>query len=66
MNLLKQNVGIDVSKDSFDAAFMMALAEPKIKGARKFANTLKGIQDFIRWVDKFKTPSKPRKKPFLV
>ena len=59
MELLKQNVGIDVSKDTFDAAFMVLLTGQviKIKRTRKFANTSKGVKEFIEWIDKTKNNS---------
>ena len=51
-----QNVGVDISKDSFYAAFVVQLEERliKIKGTKQFPNTLKGIKSFIQWTDKFR------------
>lgn len=51
-----QNVGVDISKDSFYAAFVVQLEERvvKIKGTRSFPNTSKGIKSFIQWADKIR------------
>lgn len=59
MKLLKQNAGIDISKDSFDAAFMVLLEGQvvKIKRTRKFVNTPQGVKEFIKWTNKSKNPS---------
>jgi len=52
MNLLKQNVGVDISKDSFVATFVVMLQGQIIKNkrTRSFPNTGKGIKEFIEWV----------------
>lgn len=59
MNLLKQNVGVDISKDSFVATFAIMLQGQIIenKRTRNFRNTTKGITEFIEWVNKLKTPT---------
>jgi len=59
MNLLKQNVGVDISKDSFVAAFAIMLQGQFIetKRTRNFKNTTKGITEFIEWVNKLKSPA---------
>ena len=59
MNLLKQNVGVDISKDSFVATFAIMLQGQIIenKRSRNFKNTTKGIRVFIEWVNKLKTPT---------
>jgi len=56
MELLKQNVGIDISKDFFDATFMILLTGQvlKTKQSRKFANTHTGIKEFTEWVNNLK------------
>jgi len=59
MNLLKQNVGVDISKDSFVATFAIMLQGQIIenKRTRNFRNTTKGIAEFIEWVNKLKNPA---------
>ena len=56
MELLKQNVGIDISKDSFDATFMTLSTGLvlKTKRTRKFVNTQTGVKEFIEWVNSLK------------
>ena len=55
-----QNVGVDISKETFYAVFTVLLQDRsiKIKGAKKFANTNKGIQEFYRWINKFRDINK--------
>jgi len=51
---IKQNVGIDISKDDFRVCFY-ALSEDgkrRIKGSRKFKNSLSGFKEFLKWVEK--------------
>ena len=59
MELLKQNVGVDISKDSFVATFAILLQGQVIKNkrTRKFNNTVKGIKEFTDWINKLKDPS---------
>jgi len=59
MELLKQNVGVDISKDSFVATFATLLQGQIIKNkrTRNFNNTVKGIKEFIEWVSKLEDPS---------
>jgi transposase len=59
INLLKQNVGVDISKDSFVATFAIMLQGQIIetKRTRNFKNTTKGITEFIEWVNKLKSPA---------
>ena len=59
MELLKQNVGVDISKDSFVATFAILLQGQIIKNkrTRNFNNTVKGIKEFIEWVSKLEDPS---------
>ena len=55
MEELRQNVGIDVAKDSFVAAFTVLLKGQgiKYKGTKKFNNNSKGFEEFLRWCEKF-------------
>jgi transposase len=48
----KQHVGIDISKDDFNACLMQRLDNDRIrvKASRKFKNTLPGYKTFIKWV----------------
>lgn len=59
MELLKQNVGVDISKDSFVATFAILLQGQIIKNkrTRNFKNTVKGIEGFMEWVGKLEDPS---------
>lgn len=59
MDLLKQNVGVDISKDSFVATFAILLHGQIIKNkrTRNFNNTIKGIEEFIEWVNNLKDSS---------
>lgn len=54
--LLKQNVGIDISMDSFDVN--LSVLDDKFKkqclGTRKFNNDAKGFNDLVLWVNKRK------------
>ncbi len=45
-----------MSKDTFDAAFTVLLTGQviKIKRTRKFANTTKGVKEFLIWINKTK------------
>jgi len=54
--VIKQNVGIDISKNDFSVVFMYLLSDQrtKIKGSRKFANNPKGFEEFSIWFHKFK------------
>jgi transposase len=49
--VVKQNVGIDVSKDDFKVCFSMYSAElrVKVKGTHTFRNTEKGFAEFHDW-----------------
>lgn len=51
--LLRQNVGVDVSKDSLDVAFSTIDLQQqiKVKASRKFANTAAGFEQFHQWVE---------------
>ena len=56
MEVLRQNVGIDVAKDSFVAVFTVLLKGQviKYKGTKKFQNNRKGFEEFLRWCEKFR------------
>ncbi len=51
--LLSQNVGVDVSKDTLDVVFSTIDREQhvKVKASRSFANTPYGFGQFGKWVD---------------
>lgn len=53
--ILKQSVGIDVSKDSFDACFCQS--EPgqtfRVVSSRKFAYSVKGFKQLHEWTQRF-------------
>jgi len=50
--ILKQSVGIDLSKDDFKVSFGVLNAGLQVKtiGSRSFRNTLLGFDQFIQWV----------------
>ena len=50
--VVKQNAGIDVSKDTFDVAFSYLTADFKtvVVSTRKFSSTAKGFQQLQDWV----------------
>ena len=52
--ITKQNIGIDISKDSFAVNFSQLRADDTIRiaGSRSFKNTLNGIIQFMEWVEK--------------
>lgn len=54
VKVLKQNIGIDVSKDDFKANFqqMLDTQKSRIKGSRTFKNTSKGFLVFKTWIEK--------------
>jgi transposase len=54
MNIIKQNVGVDVSKDTFAATFSV-LEDGQVitkKQFKNFKNTTSGILDFVKWFNK--------------
>ena len=53
-NIVKQNIGIDISKDSFYVSFSQLRIDGSIRiaGSRTFKNTLKGMVKFIDWTEK--------------
>jgi len=53
MKVIKQVVGIDVSKDSLELQFKESNSSGlKIKGSTKFSNTTKGFELFLAWCNK--------------
>lgn len=54
IKVLKQNVGVDISKDDFKVCFYQLSEDQRqcIKGTRTFKNTLKGFNAFLKWVQK--------------
>ncbi len=57
MKILKQNVGIDMSKDSFAASLVVLTNELKTKRLfyKEFSNDAEGISSFYRWAHQHKT-----------
>lgn len=54
LKVVKQNVGIDISKDDFKVCFYHRDSNGRqfIKGSRTFKNTLTGFKEFYKWVEK--------------
>ncbi len=54
--VIKQNVGSDISKDDFKVNFHQLLSTQhiRIKGSRTFKNTLTGFRVFVAWVEKLR------------
>ncbi|OED38995.1 hypothetical protein AB834_00435 [PVC group bacterium (ex Bugula neritina AB1)] len=52
--VVKQNVGLDISKDDFKICYYHQYEDFKqvIKGTRRFKNTLTAFREFLKWVDK--------------
>ncbi len=52
--ILKQSVGIDISKDKFDACFSVIDHQHKVtvKATRKFSNSKAGFKAFDEWVNR--------------
>lgn len=57
--VIKQNVGCDISKDDFKVNFHQLLDNQhvRIKGSRGLKNTLAGFKEFVKWVEKRRAPS---------
>lgn len=55
MEVLRQNAGIDIAKDSFVAAFTVLLIGQiiKYKGIKKFKNNRNGFEEFFIWCEEF-------------
>ena len=53
LDLLSQNVGVDVSKDTLDAVLstMDMQQQVKVKASRRFANTPAGFRQLHKWVE---------------
>lgn len=54
MNIIKQSVGVDISKAEFIAYFELMLQDQRTKkiGQRKFDNTPSGAKKFVEWLEK--------------
>lgn len=54
VKVIKQNVGVDISKDDFKVCFYHLDSNGKkyIKGTRTFKNTLAGFLAFVKWIEK--------------
>lgn len=52
--VIKQNVGVDISKDDFKVCFYQLKSDHhhRIKASRTFKNTLVGFKGFVQWVAK--------------
>lgn len=52
--VVKQNVGLDISKDDFKICYYHQYEDFKqvIKGTRTFKNTLTAFREFLKWVEK--------------
>ena len=59
LEIVKQNVGIDVSKDKIDVTFseLDAFFDDFVVASRKFANTPKGFIELQGWVNSKKRPN---------
>jgi transposase len=53
MRIIKQNVGVDISKSTFDVRFVELDEnhEVKYKRYKKFQNSIEGIKSFTQWCD---------------
>jgi len=54
LQLLKQNIGIDVSKDEFEANLVVLTKdlESQSLAHKKFTNAIAGIEEFLEWAQK--------------
>lgn len=61
MELLKQCVGIDISKDNFDANFSVIGMDQKVisRSSTRFRNAPQGFQKLMTWVKTFKVSGLP-------
>jgi transposase len=52
--VIKQNIGVDISKDDFKVSFyhLDSTGQKFIKGSRTFKNTLAGFTSFLKWIEK--------------
>lgn len=55
--IVKQNAGIDMSKEKFDVNFQQEFLDGhrRTKSSKKFANTISGINSLITWLNKHKS-----------
>ena len=53
IKVIKQNVGVDISKDDFKVCFyhLDQNGHKFIKGSRTFKNTLAGFLEFMKWIE---------------
>jgi transposase len=51
-SIIKQNVGIDISKDDFKVCYsvMSEVGKTTIRGSRTFCNGFKGFNEFFEWL----------------
>ena len=58
VKVIKQNVGIDVSKDKIDVSFSRLTVDFRtvVVSMRKFSNTAKGFKQLQDWVNGKKEP----------
>lgn len=56
--IIRQNIGIDISKSSFEACYTTIDINGKVRhrASRKFANTQEGFEHFLDWADKVSLP----------
>ena len=61
MSLIKQSVGVDISKDKFDACFSVMFSDQtiKIKSTKKFKQSFKGFEEFVVWIEKWRAQNTP-------
>ena len=54
IQIIKQNVGIDISKDDFKVCFYQSDSQGRkfIKASRTFKNNLAGFEAFSKWIEK--------------
>lgn len=59
LQILKQNIGLDLSKDDFKANLVVLdiEQESRSKARKKFSNTMNGIDQFFSWFEKKVDPS---------
>jgi transposase len=56
MKIIKQNVGVDIAKDSFVSTFTILTENQDVKflSTKTFKNNLKGIEKQMLWIEKLK------------
>ena len=62
LNILKQNIGVDVSQQDFKVTFGALLQDGSftIFSSKTFLNNNKGIQDFMEWTKKWRNKQESR------